>query len=431
VTASQPVGTGLHIGPAARPPHPVIFLLLILPFGLASGYVTVTLAYQLSQHGADAAQVATIVAADLFPQTWKFLWAPIADTTLTRKAWYVIGALLTAAGVVACGLAPGGTSGLPLLWTLVLLMSTATTFVAMSVEALMAHHTPDELKGRASGWFQAGNLGGGGLGGGAGLWMAQHLSAPWIAAAALAGVCVLCALALLRIREPARGPPRSAATGDATPQFQSALSRQWSDLLAVLKDVWGMMNSRRGFLALLVVFLPITTGAASNLFAAVADGWKASADTVALVNGTLGGVAQMVGCLIGGFFCDRLSRKSAYLLYGAAQALCAIGMALAPRSESMFALFTMLYSVLNGMGYAAFSAVALETIGLGSAATEYNVFASLSNMPILYMGLAEGWAYARFGSSAMLYTEAALAAVAIAVFAAASAATSRSKPLPA
>jgi len=416
-----------HSRTVTRPPHPVIFLLLILPFGLSSGYVTVTLAYQLSRGGADAAQVATIVAADLFPQTWKFLWAPVADTTLSRKAWYVIGATLTAAGVLACGLAPLG-AALALLSALVLMMSTATTLVAMAVEALMAHHTPDEIRGRASGWFNAGNLGGGGLGGGAGLWMAQHLAAPWMAAAALGAVCVLCALALLWIPEPARAPSRGLAAAGSTDGFRAAWHRQWAGMTIVAKDLWAMARSPRGFLALLVVFLPITTGAASNLWAAVADGWHASADTVALVNGTLGGVAQVVGCMIGGFFCDRLSRKSAYLLYGAAQALCAVAMALAPRSESMFAMFTMLYAVLNGMGYTGFSAVALETIGVSAAATEYNVFASLSNMPILYMGLAEGWAYARLGSSAMLYTEAALAAVSIAVFAYASAITSRRKP---
>ena len=430
MTGDRAFGTASQAGGLARLPHPVIFLLLILPFGLSSGYVTVTLGYQLSQQGLDAAQIATIVAADLFPQTWKFLWAPIADTTLSRKQWYLIGTALTAAGVVACGLAPGGPAGLPLLWILVLLMSTATTFVAMSTEALVAHHTPAELKGRASGWFQAGNLGGAGLGGGAGLWMAQHLAQLWISAAVLAAVCLMSALALLWIREPARAGAR-AVSADGSPRFQSALSLQWSNLLRVLKDVWAMVKSRRGFLALLVVFLPITTGAASNLWPAVADGWQASADTVALVNGTLGGVVQMIGCLLGGYVCDRLSRKNAYLLYGSAQALCAVAMALAPRTEGMYALFTMVYALLNGMGFAGFSAVALETIGLGSAATEYNVFASLSNMPILYMGLIEGWAYAHHGSSAMLYSEAALAAISIAVFAAAAAATARTKPVPA
>jgi MFS family permease len=413
---------------AARSPHPFVYLVLNLPFGVCSGFVVVTLAYQLSQAGVNAEQIAAVVAADLFPQTWKFLWAPIADTTLNRKAWYSIGAALTAAAIAACGLIPPTAHDLALLSGLVFLMSAATTLVAMSTEALIAHHTTDDVKGQASGWFQAGNLGGQGVGGGAGLWMAQHLSAPWISTAVVGAACMLCALALLWIAEPARERSRATGPHGARGGFGAALRQQWLNLAAVLKSLWALVRSRRGFLALLVVFVPVSTGAASNLWAAVADGWRASADTVALINGALGGVACTFGSLVGGFLCDRLDRKTAYLLYGAAQALCAVAMALAPHTESMFALFTLVYAVLNGMGYAAFSAVALETIGASAAATQYNVFASLSNMPILYMGLIEGWAYNRYGSSAMLYVEALFAAAAIALFASASAAASRRNP---
>ena len=413
---------------SAAPPHPFIYLILILPFGVSSGFVTVTLAYQLSHSGVDVALVAIVVAIRHFPQTWKFLWAPIADTTLTRKAWYVIGAMLTAAGILACGAVPIDAAWLPVLSALVLVTSVASTFVAMSTEALIAHHTPDAVRGRASGWFQAGNLGGDGIGGGAGLWLAQHSSAPWISALVLGLACVLCALALLRIH----GPERSFATGQPAQRpghgLSPALIRQWTGLVAVLKGLWSLVTSRRGFLALLVVFLPMTTGAASELWAAVAEGWHATANTVALVNGALKGVACAFGCLIGGFVCDRMDRKTAYLAYGVAQALCVVVMALAPHTVSMFAAFTLLYSVLNGMGYAAFSAVVLETIGAETAATQYNVYASLSNMPILYMSLAEGWTYTRFGASAMLYLEAAVAGVAVAVFVGASTWASRRAP---
>ena len=71
-------------------------------------------------------------------------------------------------------------------------------------------------------------------------------------------------------------------------------------------------------------------------------------------------------------------------------------MALAPRTESMYILFTMAYALITGLTYAGFSAVVLEAIGLGAAATKYNAFASLSNMPIAYMTVVEGWAQARW-----------------------------------
>ena len=412
---------------AARAPHPLIYLVLILPFGISSGYVTVALGYQLAHEGFDAAQIAAVVAADLFPQTWKFVWAPLTDTTLTRKRWHLVGAALTAAGILACGVVPVS-AGVLLLSAFVMLMSFATTLVAMATEALIAHHTHDGVKGRASGWFQAGNLGGQGLGGGAGLWLAQHVAAGWVSPVVLAAACALSTLALLWIPDVACSRLAEAAGRQATAGLRAALERAWAQLTTLLRDLWMMACSRRGFLALLVVFLPMGTGAASNLWAAVAGGWGASADTVALINGTLGGFASMLGCLLGGYACDRIDRKVAYVLYGATQAACAVAMALAPHTEAMFRAFTLVYALINGMAYAGFSAVALETIGLSAAATQYNVFASLSNMPILYMGLAEGWAYARLGASAMLYTEALLAAAAVFVFGVASAATSRRAP---
>jgi len=145
---------------------------LIIPFGLMSGYVTVTLGYLLGHAGVNAQGVAALVAVFFIPQTWKFLWAPVVDLTLTRKRWYALSAALCAVGFIALGVIPSAANSLPLLGAIALGASLATTFLAMSVESLMAYGTVDREKGRAGGWFQAGNLGGTGLGGGAGLWMA-------------------------------------------------------------------------------------------------------------------------------------------------------------------------------------------------------------------------------------------------------------------
>ena len=59
---------------------------------------------------------------------------------------------------------------------------------------------------------------------------------------------------------------------------------------------------------------------------------------------------------------------------------------------------------------------ALEAIGLGAAATKYNLFASLSNIPIGYMTAVDGWAAARWSSGGMLYVEATIGALALLLF---------------
>jgi len=376
-------------------------MVLIIPFGLVTGFISVTLGYLLGKAGVKAEGVAALVAVSFIPQTWKFLWAPVADLTLTRKRWYALAAMASGIGLAALGAIPPVGSSLPLMSALAFGASLATTFLAMSVESLMAYGTPDAERGRAGGWFQAGNLGGFGIGGGAALWIAENLPQPWLPGVTLGVVCVLCCGGLAFIQEPEKfeRPPRVLGS-----------------ILQVVRDLWSVVRSRAGFLALLICFLPIGTGAATNLWAAIAADWRAPANTVALVTGALGGVASAIGCLVGGYWCDRMDRKKAYWVFGLVQAACAIAMALSPRTEFVYITYVMLYAFISGLTYAAFSAVVLEAIGHGAAATKYNVFASLSNMPIAYMTLVEGWAHTRWGASTMLWTEAGICTAAIVFF---------------
>jgi MFS family permease len=381
-------------------------MILIAPFGAISGFVSVTVAWQLKAAGVSVAQVAAIVALVLLPHTWKFLWAPITDSTLTQKRWYLLSSVATGLGIAAVGFMPPTKAGLSALAAVVFLASLATTFMGMAVESLMAHSTPYELKGRAGGWFQAGNLGGAGLGGGLGLWLATRVPEPWMPGAIVGGLCLACALALLAVPSP---PPQQGA---------SIMAK----LRESVRDLWVVIRERSGIIALILCFLPIGSGAAGGLWSAVAGEWGASADTVALVTGTVGGLVSAAGCLAGGWICDRMDRKTAYVLYGLLQAACAIAMALLPRTEPSFVVLTTAYAFIAGLTYAGFTAFVLEVIGKGAAATKYSVYASLSNMPIYYMTNIDGWAHDRWDSSGMLFTEAALCcagAVAFVVLAAA------------
>jgi MFS transporter, PAT family, beta-lactamase induction signal transducer AmpG len=381
--------------------HPSVFMFLIIPFGVMGGYLSVAIAYLYTKAGISVGQVAALVALSLAPHTWKFLWAPIADTTLTRKTWYLLTSVLSAVGIFATGILPTRASSLPMLSAIVLVSNIGVSFLGMSVESLMAYGAPDEEKGRAGGWFQAGNLGGSGIGGGAGLLLAQRLPAPWIAGAILAAACLACALALFFIPEP------------PSPHRAGSLRR---DLVGVVKDLWAVAKSRRGALALILCFMPIGSGAAGGLWSAVSGDWHASVDVVALVTGILAGILAAIGCLAGGWISDRMDRKAAYACYGALQALCAIGMAIAPRTQMSYVVFTSLYSLITGLTYAGFSAFVLEAMGLGAAATKYNVFAALSNMPIYYMTMIDGSAHDRWGPSGMLFTEAALCLTGLVLF---------------
>ena len=384
-----------------RSVHPFIYLILILPFGVMGGYLSVAVAWQLRAAGVPVAEVAALIALSYIPHMWKFVWAPIADTTLSRKARYVIGCVLSALGIFAFGVYPATSSGIGVLSVVALIANFAATFVGMSVESLMAYQTPDAEKGRAGGWFQAGNLGGHGIGGGLGLWLAQTLNENWMSSAIIGGACLLCCLALLFIAEP-------VVTHRSTSILRS--------LKDVGLDVWQTARARMGAIALFLCFMPIGSGAASGLWSSVSADWHASANTVALVTGVLNGLVAAAGCVVGGWVCDRLDRTTVYVMYGVLQGLCAVLMAVSSRTESMYVVFTLLYAYITGLTYAGFSAFVLEAMGRGAAATKYNLFASLSNMPIAAMTAINGWAYGVWGASGMLFTEASVALAGLLVF---------------
>lgn len=385
---------------------------LIAPFGAVGGFVTVALSYQLAKAGASTEAVGAMIALSYLPHTWKFLWAPVVDLVGTRRQWCAWSTGAMALGFVAMGAGASDAQDLNVLTLLVVLANLASTFSAMGVESLMAHTTPDHLRGRVAGLFQAGNLGGNGIGGGLALWLLRDLQ--WSGTEAgltLALLCALCMGPLLLIREPTQ-EPHARATTDTLWMRLRAQARQIS------AEMLSMVRSRPGLLAMAVCFLPIGSGAASNLWSSVAGDWGASDDTVALVNGALSGVISALGCVAGGRICDRLPRRLAYCIFGLLQALLALGMSVAPTSEPWFVFFVCAYSFAVGMSYAAFSCLVLETIGLGAAATKYNVLASLSNMPVAYVTYLDGWAHEHHGAAAMLRAEAAAGLLGLLVFAA-------------
>ena len=397
--------------------RPWFWFFLNLPFGATSGFVSVTLGFVLKGYGVSDGEIAALVALNTLPHTWKFFWAPIADTTLTRKTWYRIANVCSCVTILAIAfvpitrpeitwdwhtwLVPGHAPAL--LETLVFLNSLAITVLGMAVEGLMAHATPPEERGRAAGWFQGGNLGGLGFGGGIALIIAEQISikAAFITLAVILAACTL----MLRFVPEA---PRVTAEGALAKarSFGAAMREFFGALWTVLKDLWGMMSSRRGIIGLTICFLPIGSAAAQNLFSAIANRWQASGTVVAITTGMVGGLVALVGCLAGGWVSDKLGRRMAYALSGAFLGIVAIGMGLAPRNEITYAVFTLAYTFGGGISYACFTGLVLDIIGKGAVATKYNALASLSNIPIWYMTLVNGWASDNHGAVNMLFTDA-------------------------
>jgi PAT family beta-lactamase induction signal transducer AmpG len=389
--------------------NPALWSILNLPFGATSGFVSVMIGFILHQQGMSDGVIASVVAINLLPHTWKVIWAPIADSTLTRKRWYVLANIASCITILALAFVPITKANVSLIEVLVFVNSIAITFVGMAVEGLMAHATPPDQRGRAAGWFQVGNVGGAGLGGGLGLMLAQEISTQF-AFCVIAAVLGACTIGLRFVPE----APRIAED----PEARQHKRPHWlARIIEVFKEVFAMLRTRRGLVAIALVFMPIGSAAAIGLFSGqIAADWGASAGLVASTSGWMAGIAATVGCLIGGFMSDKIGRRMAYMVSGVILALVAVLMAVSPQTPTMYAVYTLAYQLAGGIAYGTFTGFVLEVIGKGAAATKYNALASLSNIPIAYMTKVDGWASTQHGPVTMLFTDAGSEIAGIAVF---------------
>ena len=397
--------------------HPLVFLLLIIPFGALSGFLTVTIVYLLGKAGVDAVTISLLTGLSFLPHAFKFLYAPIVDLSWKRKHWFVLASITSAVGIALLGMVPATEAGLPWLRVLVVVGNFATAFLSLSVESLMAYNTAPSQLGRTAGWFQAGNLGGGGLGGGLALVIAENTNQPWLPGVVLAIVCLLSGIAIRYTTEPEPHLPALSDERDPNGTAPQRVSFSvWRVIYRVLLDLWLVARSRMGYLALLICFLPIGSGAGANLFPLFATEWGASANDVAATSGALSGLLSALGCMVGGYYCDRMDRKTAYAIFGLIMCACAVFMAWAPHTLNLYYVFVLAYGFISGLCFASFTAVTLEAIGTGAAATKYSIFSSLSNVPIAYMGILNGYFYDKSGSNAGLYTDAVMGVAGVLVF---------------
>ncbi len=380
----------------ARRSNPITYLFLLLPYGISNGFCTITLPYALVQHGFSVAAVASVVALGLSPNVWRFVGAPVVDLTLSLRSWYLIGLAACVASLIGVGAMTLRPETAVMLTLVVFVSQVGANLVVIPVGGFIAHTVREEEKGRAAGWYQAGNLGGTGIGGGIGVWIVSQFSF-FTAGVTLAAAMIVAALALRFV-----------------PDVRPFVSESVSHRIRLMgRDLLDLLRTPIGLLTAILVTSPIGSGAMNNLWSAVAPDWHTGVNTVALVTGVLNGVVGALGCVVGGWMTDRVGRWWAYFGSGVFLAIVAVGMAIAARSPGVFSAGVLAYAFVGGVAYAAFSALVLFAIGRGAASTKYALLSSFGNLPVIYVTALDGWSHDRYGSAAMLYIEALAGIVAV------------------
>ena len=382
-------------------PPPWLFALTTIPYGVVGSFSGFVMPYRTAQAGFDTGQIGIYGTLLLVPPMLQFLYAPIVDVGPRRKHWLVIVAAAGAACLVVSCLMP-----LPERKTEFLAFAIAAQLISGLVGScaggLMAMAMPDHLRGRAGGWYNIGNLSGGGLSASIAIAMVGHQVDPLVIGLTLAAMMVIPALAVLWIDEPLR------ARRSVREVFRETL-----------RDVGHVLFSKTGLTGIALCISPVGTAALTNYFTAMSRPYGVSADTVAVLTGVSSTALNAIGAGVCGYLCDRFNRRVMYLLSGALTAVCGIAMALSPTTELTYIAGVAAYALITGFCYASFTSTVLETIGKGgqAAATQYSLFVAAGNTAIAYVGLVDTRFADTYGVNGVIGSDAILNLVGVVVLA--------------
>ena len=359
-----------------------------MPYGAFNAVITVLMPFLLRKHGVPVDRIAGVVAISAIPNFWYFLWSPVVDIGFLRRTWVLMAAGVSA--VCAWIAIVWVTASLPQLTALLFAGNIFSMLLSSSCGAVLSTTIHPLARGRASGWYNAGNLGGGALGAGAAIWLAGFTPILGLAFASAAMVFLpaLAALAIFEERSPRLAP--------------AALFR------ALGRDVWELLRAPATWAGLVFFLSPVGSAAITNLISSVGPDYHASDAQVAWVSGIAGGLLSALGCMLGGFICDRMSRMTAYALAGLLSAVFSAWMALGKASPFTYTGGYAGYALSAGIAYAAFTALELEVLGKRrhAAGTAYSLLGSSGNFPIAYMTWIDGVAYKRSGARGLMGADA-------------------------
>jgi MFS transporter, PAT family, beta-lactamase induction signal transducer AmpG len=382
-------------------PPPWLFALTSVPYGVVGSYAITVMPYMTQKAGLKLDEIGDYGTLLQVAAAVQFLYAPIVDLGPRRKHWLVLVSVIGAAFLCASLLMTlpdhkGAFMGLAVIAQLI------SGLVGSCNGGLMAAAMANEQRGKASGWYNIGNLSGGAVAATISVWLLGHGADRIVVCAVLSAMMIGPALAALAIDEPARPAVAPRAL-----------------FATMLRDVGEVLFSRAGLTGIVLCASPVGTAALGYYFAGMSDKYGASADTVALVTGVGNGLLSAVGAGVCGLLCDRYNRRVLYLASGAMTAACAIVMALGPRAELTYAVGVATYALITGFCYAAATATVLETIGRAgrSAATQYTLFVAAGNVAIAYVGLIDTRFEATRGVEGVLWCDAALNLVGVALLA--------------
>ena len=383
-------------GGAAVKDRPWLFSVLIAPSavlmnGVIQGGV---LAYLLSQQGIGSGGQSHLIGLLALPTSLYFLWSPITDFFVRRRTWLLVGGLL-AAVLMAAGFHQKSLSSSGAM-VLMLLSACLSQLVVSSCGGMMGAMRIERSRRVASSFYQAGSMGFGALAAWVLVWLSSRASRDVLG---LTAAVLIGAPALFGLVAPAQ---ETIATGT----FAGTMGRIWIEFKATFFR-WKAVPYT------LCMIFPMASGSAVGLLSGVAKQYGVSGDSVAWMNGLLGGLLVAGGSATAAILPTRMRAAVMYVIVALVNCATLCVLWLGPLRPSTYYLGVTLYLFTVGTCYAMFTTVVLEFLGHSgkSGSGRYSIINSLGNVPVLYMLTLDGWGGDKWGARGLAGTEAVVGAV--------------------
>ena len=386
---SLPIEGNTGALPARDLVAPSRFLWVVLPYAICMGFTTNGgLSLLLRDAGLSVGEVANAIALLGIPSSIYFLWSPLADVLMPRRAWYLLSAAAAGIALLVGGLVLARDPPASV-WIFFGGMIFCM-LISSSYGGLMADMFAPASRTRAAAWAQASNLGGGAIGPGIILWIALHGGgALWgLAAAALV---IVPAVSVLGLREPVRLQ---------SPGFVAHLRHVGSELRETCL-------TPKNFFGLLLLIAPPGAGALIGLLPAISPDYGVAGTDVVWINGIGGGLLMACGCMAGGWV-PRFDRRIGYALAGALNAIPAFFLVFAPPTLPVYMIGTVVYLFTIGLTSTLSMDLVLDVVGAAgrSGSLRYSILTAMSYVPIAYMTWLEGRAADSYGFRGVPFVEA-------------------------
>lgn len=357
--------------------------------GFASGTMNFVMPQLMASVHIPEPKIALITAIAVSPNFWFVLFGPILDVRFSRR-WYAT--MLAALSGAAAAVAVLSLRHLILLQAAMVVCNAAAMLSSSALGGWLSNIVPSEHKNPLSKWMNIALVSGTGLIVGLGGEMVRGLGlAP---AAVLLGMLILVPAAAF-VLIPAPGPD-GRLTGESFAQFN--------------REIFAMLKRREVVVVLLLFLSPCSSFVMPNLMGGLGADFHASARAVSFWGGVGAFIPGLLGCFVFPVIARRVRLRFFYLANGILGCLFTLSLVAMPHTTATYAGALFGEYLFQAVAFSIQIGIVFEAIGPDNplAATTFSFLTAATNVPVTYVTLIDGRAYAKAGITGTLFVDAAI-----------------------